>query len=236
MKLEKNQLRGIVILAICLIVFNILAFVIPFPRTGLFWLAWVFTNIAILAQAPIFIIAFRNGETTRSKFYGVPIARIGIIYLVIQLIAGFGAMGLAFVPKMPVWPFVIVFLLILAAAAIGLIATDATRDEIERQDAVLKKDVSKMRGLQSLGSSLLSQCDDPAVSAEVEKLAEQLRYSDPVSSDACAESEKELSNLMEELQRAIMEGDNAGAVGLAKRAQATLAERNRICKLNKSNS
>ena len=236
MKLEKNQLRGIVILAICLIVFNVIAFVVPFPKAGLFWLAWVFCNIAILAQAPVFILAFRNGESVKSKFYGVPIARIGIIYLVVQLITGFAAMGLAFIPNFPVWPFIIVFLIIFAVAAIGLIAADATREEIERQDTVLKKDVSNMRGLQSLGNSLLSQCSDPAVSAEIEKLSEQLRFSDPVSSNATAETEKELSNLLDELQRALMENDNAGAAGLAKRAQAVLAERNRICKLNKSNS
>lgn len=233
MKLEKNQLRFLAIVGILLLVFNIIAFVAPFNREGLFWTAWAFTNLAIVLQIVFVFTAFKSGSDVKSKFYGIPIARIGLVYLVVQLIVGLAAMGLSFLPGCPVWPFLIVFIIILAVAAIGLIAAEATREEIERQDTVLKKNVSVLRGLQSLGNSLVAQCDTPEASAELKKLAEQLRFSDPVSSDATADAEHELATVMEELQRAVLENDCAGVVGLAKRAQATLAERNRICKLNK---
>ena len=39
--------------------------------------------------------------------------------------------------------------------------------------------------------------------------------------------------LLDDLQTAIFDGDTSGAQGLCKRAQSVLAERNRICKLNK---
>ena len=42
----------------------------------------------------------------------------------------------------------------------------------------------------------------------------------------------DLSSLLDELQRALLDNDAAGAAGLCKKARAVLAERNRICKLN----
>ena len=233
MKLTKNTLRGLIIGGIFLVVFNLIAFLVPFPRSAIFWVGYVFGMIAILAQAPIWMLAFRGAESACSKFYGMPIARVGVIYLVAQLIFSFIAMGLAWVPVVPAWPFIIVSLLLLATAALGTIATDMTRDEIERQDIQIKRDVSKMRELQSLGNSLVRQCDDAAAKAELQKLSDALRFSDPVSSDATAASEAELKRLLTELQTALFDGDTSGSAGLCKQAQTVLAERNRICKLNK---
>ncbi len=234
MKLNKNTIRGLVIGGIFLAVFNLIAFLVPFPHGGTFWVGYIFGMIAILAQAPIWMLAFRGTESARSKFYGMPIARVGVVYLIVQIIFSFIAMGLAWVPVVPAWPFIIVSLLILAAAALGTIATDMTRDEIERQDIQIKRDVSKMRELQSLGTSLVRQCDDAATKAELQKLSDALRFSDPVSSAATAESEAELKRMLDELQNALLDGDKTGVSGLFRQAQNVLAERNRICKLNKN--
>ncbi len=179
------------------------------------------------------MLAFSDAEYARSTFYGMSIARVGVIYIVAQLVFSFIAMGLAWVPVVPAWPFIIVSLLLLAAVALGTIATDMTRDEIERQDIQIKRDVSKMRELQSLGNALVRQCDDAAAKAQLQKLSDALRFSDPVSSNATVESETELKQLMEELQNAMLDGDTSGISRLCKQAQNVLAERNRICKLNK---
>ena len=232
MKLTKNTVRGLIIGGIFLVVFNLIAFLVPFPRGGTFWVGYIFGMIAILAQAPIWMIAFRGAESARSKFYGMPIARVGVIFLVVQLIFSFIVMGLAWVPVVPAWPFIIVSLLLLAAAALGTIATDITREEIVRQDVQIKRDVSKMRELQSLGNSLVRQCDDAAAKSELQKLSDALRFSDPVSSDATFEKEAELKRLLDELQSALVDGDFSGIGSLCKQAQNVLAERNRICKLN----
>ena len=233
MKLNNTTKKGAVALLIALVIFVLIAFLVPFPRNGVFWTGFIFGMIAILAQALIWSIAFKGAESARSKFYGVPIARIGTIYLIVQLILSLIAMFLAWVPAIPAWPFIIVSLLLLAAAALGTIATDITREEIVRQDVQIKRDVSKMRELQSLGNSLVRQCDDAAAKAELQKLSDALRFSDPVSSNATVESETELKQLMEELQNAMLDGDTSGISGLCKQAQNVLAERNRICKLNK---
>ena len=233
MKLNNTTKKGAVALVITLVIFILIAFLVPFNRNGVFWTGFIFGVIAILGQALIWSIAFKGAESARSKFYGMPIARIGTIYLIVQLILSLIAMFLSWVPVIPAWPFILVFLLILGAAALGTIAADVTREEIVRQDVQIKRDVSKMRELQSLGNSIASSCEDKSLTPELQKLADALRFSDPVSSDATYESEAELKRLLDDLQTAIFDGDISGAQGLYKRAQSVLAERNRICKLNK---
>lgn len=233
MRFTRSTKRVAIVLAIVLAVFCIIAFVIPFPRNGLFWTGFVFGLIAILSQVPVFMITFRGADSARSKFYGMPIARIGVIYIVAQLIFSLIAMFLSWNCVIPVWPFVLVSMLMLGAVALGTIAADATREEIVRQDNQIKRNVSKMRELQSLGVSLASRCEDQTAAEELQKLSDALRYSDPVSSAATAESEAELKRLLDELQSALLDGDTTGIIGLCKQTQNVLAERNRICKLNK---
>lgn len=47
------------------------------------------------------------------------------------------------------------------------------------------------------------------------------------------EIERELSAAVDELQSAIVDGDAENIPALARKASASLAERNRLCKLNK---
>ena len=160
MKLNKNQIRSIVTVAVIFAVYNVLAFVLPFKHTGLFWIGYSFGLVSIIVSMMILALAFGKNGTAKSSFYGFPIARIGVLYSAVQVPLSFLAMALAGIAGIPLWPFVLVFILILGAAVLGTVATDATRDEIVRQDIKLAKDVSAIRALRSLGNSLVTQCAD----------------------------------------------------------------------------
>lgn len=174
---------------------------------------------------------FEKEAGAKSKFYGFPIARVGVLYLAVQLVLGLVFMALAAVA--PVWLALVLYLALLVAAAVGVIATDSIRDEVERQDAQLKKDVATMRALQSKAAALPAHCEDTTAKAALEKLAEEFRYSDPVSAPALTDLETDMAATMEELSAAVTDGDNAAVLALCKKISATLAERNRLCKLNK---
>ena len=83
-------------------------------------------------------------------------------------------------------------------------------------------------------SALVFRCEDAALKAEAQKLSDAFRYSDPVTNDATTDAEHELSACMDELERAVLDNDTASAQTLIRRITAQLAERNRLCKLNKS--
>ena len=90
-----------------------------------------------------------------------------------------------------------------------------------------------MQALQSKTRMLIGQCEDAELLVSLSKLAEAVQYSDPVSSDALEEIEFELTQLVDELQKAVVEQEYVAAQKLVKKAADTLTERNRLCKLNK---
>ena len=225
--MKKDTIRGIAALGILLILYILIVFLIPFVKTTVFWVSFVFTLIAFGVVAVSLYIAFVKNPDAKSKLYGFPIAKIGVIYGAAQLLVGLLFMALG--KWAPVWLAVLVYAIALGAAVIGLISADAVREEIQRQDNKLKKDVSFMRNLQSKVNQMATQCAAP----ELRQFAEDIRYSDPVSSDALTDIEQELAAAVEELQAAVVDGDSESVAQLCRKASATLAERNRLCKLNK---
>lgn len=225
--MKKDTMRGIVGLGVLLILYILIAFLIPFVHTAVFWVSFVFTLVAFAVVSAALYIAFGKHPGAKSKFYGFPIARIGVIYGIVQLVAGLILMGIGL--WVPVWVAVLIYAIALGVAAIGLISADAVREEIQRQDVKLKKDVSFMRNLQSKVCQMATQCDV----SELKKFAEDIRYSDPVSSDAIGDIEQELAAAVEELQAAVVDSDSESIAQLCRKASAVLSERNRLCKLNK---
>lgn len=229
--MKKDTFRWIGSLGVLLVLYVLVAFLIPFVHTETFWVSFLLTLIAFGVVGASFYIAFIKNPDAKSRFYGFPIAKIGAIYGLAQLIASLVFMALA--AWVPVWVTVLVYAIALGAAVIGLISAEAVVEEIRVQDVKLKKDVTLMRGLQSKVNQMAAQCDNPEAAAAVKQLAEEMRYSDPVSSEALSEIEADLSAAVDELQAAIVEGESNAAKQLCRKASAVLAERNRLCKLNK---
>ena len=225
--MKKDTIRAIIVAIIALAVYNLVAFVIPFAHTAAFWISYGFTLVAFAVVCVSIYIAFIKNPDAKSRFYGFPIARIGVLYGGAQLIVSLIVMALA--QWMTWWLPVLVYAIGMGIAVIGLVAADAVVEEIQTQDVKLKKDVTLMRYLQSKISQIASQTDDAAIKA----LAEEFRYSDPVSNDAIADAEADLAEAVDELQAAYIDGDQEAAAQLCRKAAALLAERNRICKLNK---
>ena len=225
-----NKTRCLIIVCAVLVAFTVIAFAVPFTKNGVFWLAYVFGLIAIAAQVYVYPRAFA-GESARSKFYGFPIAKLSTVYLIAQLLMSILCMALAKV--LPVWVPAVVFILALAAAVIGFTAAEGIREEVERQDVKLVKDVSTMRALQSKVYALPELCADAEARTALEQFAEAMRYSDPVSSEALYDVERDLAGQIDTLQQAVIDADKDAILALCRSTTLTLSERNRLCKLNK---
>ena len=225
--MKKRLLRGSVCLGVVLALYLLVAFLIPFAKTAVFWLSFGFTLAAFGVTAFSLYIAFLKKPDAKSRFYGFPIAKIGVIYGGAQLLLGLVFMALG--KWLPVWVAALVYAIALGAAVIGLVSADAVAEEIHTQDEQLKKNVTFMRTLQSKVNQMAAQCSLP----EIKQFSEEVRYSDPVSSDALADIERDLSAAVDDLQAAIVDGDNVAASQLVKKADNLLKERNRLCRLNK---
>lgn len=230
MSMKKNHIRVWLVLAAVLVAYHAIVFLIPFEKTAIFWVSYLFTLIAFALAAVSFVMAFGRPDV-KSRFYGFPIARIGFVYGLVQLLAGIVMMALG--KWVPWWAATLLYVLALAAAVIGLVGADVITEEIGRQDDALKTNVSRMRLLQSKVGRLASQYGDPSTKNVIQSLAEALQFSDPVSNEGTEEIESELSALVDKLQRAAVDGNAEDVRELCARASDVLMERNRLCKLGK---
>ena len=184
--MKKNTKLAYAVLGIVFILFNVIAFAVPTDKTITFWIAYAFTVVAFALQIGIWIAAFKAAETLKSKFLGVPIIYVGIVYLVLQLIAF--AVFMIF-PLIPSWIVVIACALVLGISAICLISTDIARDEINRVEEKVNQKVFYIRELQADIEMLEEQEQNPKIKTSLTKLAEKIRYSDPMSNVALADLE-----------------------------------------------
>lgn len=231
--MKKNTVRWWIVLAIVMGVYNVVVFVIPFEKTAVFFLSWIFTLVAIGAQAYVIHVAFYQGEGAKSKFYGFPITRIGVIYLVAQLMLGLAFMVFGFAVVVPMWIPLVLYVLLLGATAIGFVAADAARDEVILQDAKQVKNTSRMWTMQLKVSSIVGQVQGEDAVAALKQFSEYLRFSDPVSNDTLLGIETELVACINDIQIAVIDGDNERILRLCQKANVFLAERNKLCKLSK---
>ena len=223
--------RVYLVLLILFVLYSTVVFVLPFYKNNVFWLSYFFTIIAFAVQIYVFCYVFREEADIKSKFYRFPITRISVVYLVVQSVLGI--ISMLFATIVPVWiPFVL-YVIMLGIVGIGLIAVDTVQTEIIATDQKLEKDISFMCNLQSKVNMLVAHPESGEICTSLEKFAESCRYSDPVSSKATKEIEQELSNIVDELQRAVIDNDTLGTLSLCRKAEAMLKERNRICKVSK---
>ena len=129
-KITKNYL---LIIAIILVVYSVLVFVIPFTKMNMatFVISYIASVIALLSQVYVAYIAFKGEDNLTSKVYGFPIIKLGYLYLGVQFALSilFYILG-AFI-DVPVWICIILYVLVLGLAAAGLITTSTYKETIE---------------------------------------------------------------------------------------------------------
>lgn len=229
--MTKNSKRALAALAAVIIAFSVIAFILPLPKNNVFWVSYLFGVISVVVQAYVLKIAFHGAICVKNKFYGFPIAKIGIIYMITQLL--FSIIAIVLAQYIPIWVVVIVFVLMFCVAFIGVIGADAARDEIERQDKKHDSNIQCIQELRSKVYSLIAQMENVEAKKVLSELSEAFKYSDPVSNDCLADIENELHIMVDELQQCVIDSDIQNVKILCKKISITLTERNRLCKLNK---
>lgn len=222
--MKKNRGMAYAVLAIAFILFNVIAFAVPTAKTSTFLIAYVFTAVAFASQIAIWKFAFKGADTLKSKFLGIPLISVGITYLIIQIIAF--AIFMVF-PIAPSWIAIVVCALILGISAICLIGTETGREEINRVEEKVEKKVFYIKSLQADVEMLVSAETDADTKAALTKIAEKIRFSDPMSNEILAELEAEITAKVKELETA------ENKVEIITVLDSLLTERNRKAKLLK---
>lgn len=222
--MKKNTGMAYAVLAIAFVLLNVIAFAVPTAKTATFWTAYAFTAIAFASQIVIWKFAFKGADTLKSKFLGIPLISVGITYLIIQIIVFAIFMAL---PLTASWIAIVVCALILGISAICLIGTETGREEINRVEEKVEKKVFYIKSLQVDVEMLASAETDAETKVELTKLAERIRFSDPMSNEVLVELEAEITAKVKELKTA----DNKTEIITV--LDSLITERNKKAKLLK---
>lgn len=151
----------------------VLAFMIPFVKTSVYWIGLLCTVAMFGVCAFAFVRAFRKGGTLESKLLGWPIFKVGYVALIVQIIAGFTLMRLAV--QCPVWIAVITEVIVFAVAGFSMTVKDAVREAVTAAEAKVIDNTAVWKAIRVRANAIAAATGN----LEIQKLAEEIRYADP---------------------------------------------------------
>lgn len=232
-ELSKKSVSAILGFSIAIFTYVLVFLIIPFPKNGASWVTFAFTFISALFGICVSLVAFKDCETLKSKFYGFPIFRIGFIYVIAQFVLGVIICIIASFIDLAAWVPFIISVILLAIASIGVIAADNARDAIVEIDAQTERVTKAVKMFNLNIQSTVDLCADEAVKKELIKLAEAFKYSDPVSSEYTVQTEDLLYNEINVLHNLVQNNASAECMAQITKVSNLLNERNRLCKAYK---
>lgn len=225
----------IIVWAILLAVFNVVVFVTPNEIAGVskfnghFWTGYIFITLAFIGQLGVAWYSLKD-ETAKKVFYRIPLLPISYGSLIAMLIVGTLCMA---IPGFPVWLGIILCILVFAFGLITLVQAQTAGSIVEETDTKIKNKVFFIQTLTAALDSFIGRSSTPEIAAELKKLYETARYSDPVSNEALAGLESSIILKMDELSQNIDDTDISALQKTVKEISTLLNDRNNKCKLLK---
>lgn len=220
---------------ILLAVFNVAVFVSPGEAGGYskfggaFWVGYIFITLSFIGQLICAYFAFK-ADNLQKFFYNVPLIRISRIGLVLTVILGTLCMA---IPNLPNWIGVILCLAVLAFTAISVIKATAAGDILSGIDKKIESKTYFIKALTADAEALMSAAKTPELRAEVKKVYEAIRYSDPMSNAALEEINEQIQNQFSVFEDAVKSEDSELASSSSEELIVLMDKRNKKCKLIK---
>lgn len=220
---------------IIFVLFQIICFATPNEILGIskfggaFWAGYIFIDIAFIGQLVCAYLALKE-ENRQKLFYRLPMISVSYTGLILMIIFG----GLAMVvPGVPVWAGVIICAVILGLSAVAVIKAGAASGVVERIDDNIRAQTFFIKSLTSDAEGLVARAKSEGVRAACLKVYEAARYSDPMSNEALANIESQITIRFSALNDAVT-ADNAQAVQtISEEIVILIDDRNRKCRLLK---
>ena len=225
----------IIIWAVLVLIFNVLVFVTPNEIAGMskfggsFWIGYAFIMASFIGQLGVAWMAIKDGDLTK-LFYNIPLFTISCVSLIAMLIAGTLCMV---IPNFPRWLGVIICMLILLFEVIAITQAQAASSIVSDIDKKVKIQTFFIKSLTLDVDSLLARASTQEISAELKKVYDAVRFSDPMSSDALSSVESQITIKVSELTDSVEKGDVEEIKNLCKEIVILINDRNKRCKLLK---
>ena len=231
----KNNFKFYAIIwALSLAMFNVIVFVTPAEIagvskfTGSFWIAYTFITLAFLGQLGCAFIAFKGDA--KKLFYNIPLISISYTGLGVMLIVGTIFMA---IPVLPNWLAIIACFIALAVNVIAVIKASAAINVVTDIDKKIKTKTFFIKSLTIDVETVVAKATTTELKTIAKKVCDEIRYSDPMSDDALASVESQITIKFEEFADAVGQNDVERTQKLANEVIVLLKNRNNKCKFLK---
>lgn len=225
----KNTVAFGLIYVILLGVFNLLVFTISKSRNDVFWLSYGFMTLAFVVQIVSMFMSFKSADV-ETAFFGIPLASFSVFYLCAELVIG----ALFMIFQMASFTLALVIqVLVLAVFLIIAIISLLSRDTVQQISDNVKEHVSNLKSVLVDIEMLMDGCADPELKADLRKLSETVKYSDPISNEAVADVEQRIMRKISELRINIDDNQIADAKQSCADLERLYVERNKKLAISK---
>lgn len=223
-----------VVWVILLALYNALAIIsvkmtVQEKYTSTFWVVYAFTTLMFVGQYICTLFAFK-ADSANKVFYRISLIKTSYAGLVCSLI--FGGISMIISPRF-YWVGVALCVIVLAANIFSVIKATGAIVEVERVDEKVKEQTLFIKSLTVDADTLMTSAKSEAVKAECKKVYEAIRYSDPMSSNALASVEAQITIQFHALSEAVESDDADLVVAIAKNLTVLINDRNKKCNLLK---
>lgn len=192
-----------------------------------FWFSYGFVMLAFVLQI-VSILTGRFESGVESVFFGIPLVSVSLFYFIITTVLSLAFMIL--VSLGVAVPFMLMLVLecvVLGLYAIAFIISLSHKDVVVEIDKNIKKNVFAIRTLVTDVETLAEAVEDSQLKAKLNRLAEDIRYSDPMTNDVVAELDLQMKDAIAELEVYVSEQDYSNAEAKIRQAQLLISKRNK---------
>ena len=217
-----------------LVLFNVIAFA-SVGWTGVekytpsFWIGYGFISLSFVGNMICACKVFQ-ADSLQKLFYGLSLLRVGYISMVLSFV--FGGLCMLISP-LPYWVGAILCAIVLAVQILSAAKAQAAVELVTQTDAKIKTQTFFIKSLTVDADTLMASAKSETVKAECRKVYEAVRYSDPMSNEALASIEGQITLKLEAMSLAVMADNKEEITRLANEVIILLGDRNKKCKLLK---
>jgi hypothetical protein len=231
LKIDKKKTIAIVATLTVFAIYNAVLFIVSglVDHGAAFWISYVFMLTAFVFIALNAALQGKRPIQPKDFLLGYPVLKHSVIYTVVEFIVSTLFMCLDKAMTSGAIP-AAVQLVLLAVHIVFLSMCYYAKETREELQQKVNTSTQFMRKLRTDVDTIADRISDAETKKVFSDFAEELRYSDPVSSAALSDVEARLSEAVDDAADALADGKNDEAQSLCRKARLILKERNRLCK------
>lgn len=217
-----------------LILFNVLAFVIPHTVGGTFnrlhqpafWVGYILLLVTLIGQL-ICSYLFLRDQNKEKIFLRLAVLRVGYTALGVSIVIGTVFM---LVPVFPAWLGSVVAVIALCGYAWYGLRAGAAVEAVSDVGAQASARTEFIHTMTAEAQALIAYANTPALRSAAERVYEALRYSVPASNDVAGDIESDIFDAFTTFSEALKADNAVPAMTASRRLLTLIEERNAKCK------